>query len=147
MGILSTWPSGNHAIAVSLAVVGLMNSFGFLHSMLWKSHALCDLIGAGGFVVSLFCTAFFNYQVWSLRHYLLVALVGCWSVRLTSFLFWRSRLPYHDTRFDDYFPSPESGWCSDPSRLVGLSIFWLFQVIWAVVVLVRFVGGGDAVKN
>jgi steroid 5-alpha reductase family enzyme len=136
MGVLSGWPSGDNPIAVSLVVSGVANALGYFHSALAQSHACVDLIGAGSFVTSLVATALFNYQMWSLRHILLVALVGSWSVRLTAYLTYRSTRIAHDPRFDQYFLEQDERWCTGPKFYPsGLAIFWIFQVAWVVIVM------------
>jgi len=124
-------------LVVSAAVVGGLNTAGFLVTAATGTHKLIDITGTGSFVVSSLATCAVCVQHFRavnpgkplpLRPMVLTAAVGVWGVRLASFLLYRILQSPQDKRFDKFFPAPGEL----PVKLAG---FWAVQATWGFVCL------------
>ena len=117
------------------------NAGGFLITSIFETHKITDLVGTGSFAVAALYGLLKSKNAYATQK----ALTYCsvlWSIRLSSFLFYRVCTVGEDKRLKFMFPNRSKGetWFSKPPkggsrRINNLAMFWIIQTLWCIVVI------------
>mmetsp|Transcript_47617 Transcript_47617/g.58537 ORF Transcript_47617/g.58537 Transcript_47617/m.58537 type:complete len:288 (-) Transcript_47617:69-932(-) len=138
--------SGLFVLKEATKVIVGLNAVGFTITMMSKSHKITDLVGTGAFgAAAVYCL--YKSKNKGPTAKMLTLSATLWSARLALFLFARVNKLGEDKRLRMFFPDESKGetWLSkgNPNGkgtlkyppIVRLSIFWILQTLWGLIVL------------